>query len=70
MLELAQLVQRVAREGGCELEIARYTNPRIEDEDHYYAVNTKLLDLGSSRTTSATSSRCRCSRSSAATATD
>jgi UDP-sulfoquinovose synthase len=47
VLELAKLVQRVGRQRGCEVEIAHYTNPRIEDEDHYYnAVNTKLLDLG------------------------
>ena len=47
VLELAELVQRVGRERGCEVEVAHYTNPRIEDEDHYYnAVNTKLLDLG------------------------
>ncbi|SDJ68840.1 NAD-dependent epimerase/dehydratase family protein [Sediminibacillus albus] len=45
--ELAEKVQKVAKEAGLAPEIANIENPRIEAEDHYYhAVNTKLRDLG------------------------
>ena len=38
-----------------------YPNPRVEAEEHYYnAANTKLLDLGLSRTISARSWSARC----------
>jgi UDP-sulfoquinovose synthase len=47
VLELAQRVQRVAREMGLRAEIAHLPNPRVEKEEHYYnAVHTKLVDLG------------------------
>src|SRR6476469_2900574 len=45
--ELAELVSRSAGKLGYDVEIRKYTNPRVEAEQHYYnAVNTKLLDLG------------------------
>jgi UDP-sulfoquinovose synthase len=45
--ELADLVQRAARQVGIEAEIQEYVNPRVEAEHHYYnAAHTKLLDLG------------------------
>ncbi|WP_252311235.1 NAD-dependent epimerase/dehydratase family protein [Sinobaca sp. H24] len=45
--ELAEMVQRVAKEEGIEVEVGKYDNPRIEAEEHFYrAVNTNLLDLG------------------------
>ncbi|MGI8315248.1 NAD-dependent epimerase/dehydratase family protein [Halobacillus mangrovi] len=45
--ELAERVQKVAKEEGLETEVKKIENPRIENEDHYYnAVNTKLRDLG------------------------
>ncbi len=47
VLELAQKVQKVARDLGMQAEIANTENPRVEKYDHYYkAVNTNLLDLG------------------------
>ena len=47
VLELAEKVQKVAREEGLEANIAHIENPRVEKEEHYYhAVNTKLKDLG------------------------
>lgn len=47
VLELAQKVQKVARDLGQEVEIGKTENPRVEKYDHYYkAVNTNLLDLG------------------------
>ncbi|MET3683007.1 UDP-sulfoquinovose synthase [Alkalibacillus flavidus] len=45
--ELAEKVQKVAKEEGFETGIAHLENPRVEAEDHFYhAVNTKLQDLG------------------------
>lgn len=47
VLDLAQKVQRIAREEGMEANIAHVENPRVEKEQHYYhAENTKLIDLG------------------------
>jgi UDP-sulfoquinovose synthase len=47
VLELAELVRRVATEVGYEIEVQQFPNPRVEREEHYYnAVHTKLLDLG------------------------
>lgn len=47
VLELAQTVQRAARELGMAVEIHNLPNPRVEKEAHYYnAAHTKLLDLG------------------------
>ncbi len=47
VLELAQLVQKVAREEGFECKIAHTKNPRVELEEHFFqAENTKLKDLG------------------------
>src|SRR5699024_1874542 len=45
--ELAEKVQKVARDLGLEANIATTENPRVEKYDHYYnAVNTNLLSLG------------------------
>ncbi|SEB13812.1 UDP-sulfoquinovose synthase [Thalassobacillus cyri] len=45
--ELAEKVQKVAKEEGLNTEVSHLDNPRIEAEEHYYhAVNTKLRDLG------------------------
>ncbi|WP_281975528.1 NAD-dependent epimerase/dehydratase family protein [Halobacillus litoralis] len=45
--DLAERVQKIAKEEGFETEVKKIENPRIENEDHYYnAVNTKLRDLG------------------------
>ncbi|WP_085508564.1 NAD-dependent epimerase/dehydratase family protein [Thalassobacillus devorans] len=45
--ELADKVQKIAKEKGLKTEIAYLENPRIEPEDHYYhAVNTRLRELG------------------------
>ncbi|HEV3085957.1 MAG TPA: NAD-dependent epimerase/dehydratase family protein [Candidatus Elarobacter sp.] len=45
--ELAERVQRVARERGLACEIAHVANPRVERESHYYnCVNTNLRSLG------------------------
>jgi UDP-sulfoquinovose synthase len=47
VLDLANIVQRVAMEQGIPITISHITNPRIEKEQHYYhAVHTKLRDLG------------------------
>jgi UDP-sulfoquinovose synthase len=47
VLELAQLVQKVANEEGFAASIANLENPRIELEEHFFhAENTKLIDLG------------------------
>jgi UDP-sulfoquinovose synthase len=47
IMELAELVQRCAREVGLKIDIHNFPNPRIEKEEHYYnPVHTKLLDLG------------------------
>lgn len=45
--ELAQKVQKVARELGLEAEIRNIENPRMEMEEHYYNPDHQhLLDLG------------------------
>ncbi|WP_053219487.1 NAD-dependent epimerase/dehydratase family protein [Virgibacillus senegalensis] len=45
--DLAEKVQKVARESGMNPEISHLENPRVELEEHYYhAVNTRLRDLG------------------------
>ncbi|GAE95333.1 NAD-dependent epimerase/dehydratase [Gracilibacillus boraciitolerans JCM 21714] len=45
--ELAEKVQKVAREEGFDVNIANIENPRVELENHFYqAENTKLKDLG------------------------
>jgi UDP-sulfoquinovose synthase len=47
VLDLAEKVQRVAKEEGAETNIANVDNPRVEKEQHYFrASNTKLIDLG------------------------
>jgi UDP-sulfoquinovose synthase len=47
VLELAHLVEKVARTLDLEPKLARLSNPRVEKEAHYYnAANTQLLDLG------------------------
>ncbi|KKL76694.1 hypothetical protein LCGC14_2042330 [marine sediment metagenome] len=47
VLQLAELVQAVAKEMGIQAEIQHLPNPRVEAEQHYYnAKATKLLDLG------------------------
>ena len=45
--DLAELVERAAKEHGIEVRIDSVENPRVEKEEHYYnAAHTKLLDLG------------------------
>ncbi|MBX3066688.1 MAG: NAD-dependent epimerase/dehydratase family protein [Anaerolineae bacterium] len=45
--ELAELVQKSAKEVGYNVDIAHYENPRVEKEEHYYnAKHTALMDLG------------------------
>ncbi|UOQ48867.1 NAD-dependent epimerase/dehydratase family protein [Gracilibacillus caseinilyticus] len=45
--DLAEMVQKVAKEEGIEAQIAHLENPRVELEEHFLeAVNTKLIDLG------------------------
>jgi UDP-sulfoquinovose synthase len=47
VLELAQLVEKVAHSLDLEPKLARLENPRVEKEAHYYnAANTRLMDLG------------------------
>lgn len=47
VLELAQKVQKVAKDLGIDVEVSNVENPRVEKEEHYYnAVNTALIDLG------------------------
>ena len=47
VLELARIVEKVARNLDLEPELVHLQNPRVEKEAHYYnAVNTRLLDLG------------------------
>ncbi|AHY46555.1 NAD dependent epimerase/dehydratase family [Rubrobacter radiotolerans] len=47
VLELAQLVVKVATEMGLEPKMVNLPNPRVEKESHYYkAANTRLIDLG------------------------
>ncbi|WP_079530026.1 NAD-dependent epimerase/dehydratase family protein [Halobacillus hunanensis] len=45
--DLAERVQKIAKEEGLNTQVKKIENPRIEAEEHYYnAVNTKLRDLG------------------------
>ncbi|MFD2925691.1 NAD-dependent epimerase/dehydratase family protein [Halobacillus naozhouensis] len=45
--DLAERVQKIAKEEGLDTQVKKIENPRIESEEHYYnAVNTKLRDLG------------------------
>jgi UDP-sulfoquinovose synthase len=47
VLELAEMVRRVAHDEGIHVQVAHLMNPRVEKEDHYYfAKNTRLKDLG------------------------
>jgi UDP-sulfoquinovose synthase len=47
VLQLACIVEKVARALDLEPKLAHLTNPRVEKERHYYnAANTRLLDLG------------------------
>jgi len=47
VVELACLVQDIARDIGLPVDIRRYDNPRTEMEDHYYSPDRQhLLDLG------------------------
>lgn len=47
VLDLAEKVDRVAKDMGLQPEIKHFDNPRVEEEDHYFnAVTTKLKDLG------------------------
>ncbi|QHS21511.1 NAD-dependent epimerase/dehydratase family protein [Virgibacillus sp. MSP4-1] len=47
VLDLAKLVQKVAKEEGFDTDIAHLENPRVELEEHFFqAENTKLKDLG------------------------
>ncbi|RNF40835.1 NAD-dependent epimerase/dehydratase family protein [Planococcus salinus] len=47
VLELAEKVQKVAKEEGLDVQLKHLENPRIEKEEHFFeAVNTNLLDLG------------------------
>jgi len=47
VLELAKLVQKVAKRKGLSVKIKQPPNPRVEAEEHYYNVkHTKLLNLG------------------------
>ena len=47
VLELADLVEKVARTLDLEPKLSHLSNPRVEKEAHYYnAANTRLLDLG------------------------
>jgi UDP-sulfoquinovose synthase len=47
VLELAQKIQKVAKDLGIDVEVSNLENPRVEKEEHYYnAVNTALIDLG------------------------
>ena len=47
VLELAKLVEKVARTLDLEPELAHLKNPRVEKEEHYYnAANTSLWELG------------------------
>ncbi|MCY4061993.1 MAG: NAD-dependent epimerase/dehydratase family protein [Chloroflexi bacterium] len=47
VVELACLVQDIARDIGLPVDIRRYENPRTEMEDHYYNPDRQhLLDLG------------------------
>ncbi len=47
VLEIARMVQQVARNIGLRVEIDHLPDPRVEKEAHYYnAKNSKLIDLG------------------------
>ncbi len=47
VMQLAELVKRVAELDGLECKISQVSNPRVEKEKHYYkAAHTKLIDLG------------------------
>jgi len=47
VLDLARMVQSVARDAGMRVEIDHLDSPRVEAQQHYYnAKNSKLLDLG------------------------
>lgn len=47
VLQIAQLVEKVAQTLDLEPELAHLENPRVEKEAHYYnAANTRLIDLG------------------------
>jgi UDP-sulfoquinovose synthase len=47
VLQLAQLVEKVARNLDMEPNLVHLENPRVEKEDHYFnAANTRLIDLG------------------------
>ena len=47
ILDLADLVQRIGRRKGLEVNVSHLPDPRVEAEVHYYnAKHTKLLDLG------------------------
>ena len=47
VMELAQMVQKVAKQEGLNVGLAHLENPRVEKEEHFFeAVNTNLLDLG------------------------
>ncbi len=47
VLQLAEIVQAAASKLGVGVEVQHVTNPRVEQEEHYYnAKATKLIDLG------------------------
>jgi UDP-sulfoquinovose synthase len=47
VLDLANLVQRIGLRKGLQVTINHLSDPRVEDEIHYYNANhSKLLDLG------------------------
>jgi len=47
VLELANMVKKVAAEESLETNVTHFENPRVEAEEHFYhAENTKLKDLG------------------------
>jgi UDP-sulfoquinovose synthase len=47
VLQLAEIVQRAARELGIEVQISHIPDPRVEKEEHYYnARHSKLTELG------------------------
>ncbi|MFB5661811.1 NAD-dependent epimerase/dehydratase family protein [Alteribacillus sp. HJP-4] len=47
VLDLANMVQKVAKEEGYDTNVGHYDNPRVELEEHFFhAENTKLRDLG------------------------
>jgi UDP-sulfoquinovose synthase len=47
ILEIAQIVQKVAIKIGLKVEITHLPDPRVEAEEHYYnATHSKLIDLG------------------------